>query len=207
MYFCAENVSHNHLMPHPDFVAIDFEFATSSRATICSVGIVSFKDGEVIDQFYSLVQPPGNRFDWQTIRVHKIKPSSTANAPTFPEIFPEIIKRIQHRTVVAHDAFNTDKVSLEQAMRLNRIHVPLKVNWVCSQKICNTSLKIAAKALEITLSHHNALSDAYACGAIYARHLAGNLPIERIEQLKEERRLSRISIRENEQGESTDSVV
>jgi len=36
-----------------DFVAIDFETANFEQSSICSMGIVIVKDGELVDNFYS----------------------------------------------------------------------------------------------------------------------------------------------------------
>ena len=36
-----------------DFVALDFETANGKRSSICSVGAVVVKDGEIVDSFYS----------------------------------------------------------------------------------------------------------------------------------------------------------
>ena len=40
-----------------DFVAIDFETANGSRSSVCSVGVVIVRDGEIVDKFYSLIRP------------------------------------------------------------------------------------------------------------------------------------------------------
>ena len=40
-----------------DFAAIDFETANNERSSVCSVGIVIVRDGEIVDSFYSLIQP------------------------------------------------------------------------------------------------------------------------------------------------------
>ena len=40
-----------------DFVAIDFETANGRRSSVCSVGIVIVRGGEIVDKFYSLIQP------------------------------------------------------------------------------------------------------------------------------------------------------
>lgn len=37
-----------------DFVAIDFETANGRRSSVCSVGIVIVRGGEIVDKFYSL---------------------------------------------------------------------------------------------------------------------------------------------------------
>ena len=38
-----------------DFVAIDFETANGRRSSVCSVGIVIVRGGEIVDKFYSPV--------------------------------------------------------------------------------------------------------------------------------------------------------
>lgn len=40
-----------------DFAAIDFETVNRHRFSICSVGGVVVRDGEIVDRFYSLTQP------------------------------------------------------------------------------------------------------------------------------------------------------
>ena len=40
-----------------DFAAIDFETANNERTSVCSVGVVIVRNGEIVDTFYSLIQP------------------------------------------------------------------------------------------------------------------------------------------------------
>ena len=40
-----------------NFAAIDFETANNERTSVCSVGVVIVKDGEIVDKFYSLIHP------------------------------------------------------------------------------------------------------------------------------------------------------
>ena len=43
-----------------DFAAIDFETANEQRTSVCSVGVVIVRDGEIVDHYYSLIRPePG----------------------------------------------------------------------------------------------------------------------------------------------------
>ena len=42
------------------FAAIDFETATGYMESACAVGIVTVTDGEITDEYYSLIQPPEN---------------------------------------------------------------------------------------------------------------------------------------------------
>ena len=168
----------------PDFVAIDFEHATHEKGSICSVGIVSFKNGEIIDKYNSFVQPKNNEYEKILSQIHNINSYSTENAPSFIEIFPEIYKRLNNNVVVAHGAFHTDKVCLEQAIRMNNIESPININWVCTQEICNCGLDIACKVCNIDLSHHDALSDAIGCGILYSKYLKNDLPLDEFQRVK-----------------------
>ena len=40
-----------------NFAAIDFETANQHATSVCSVGIVVVRDGEISDKFYSLIKP------------------------------------------------------------------------------------------------------------------------------------------------------
>ena len=53
-----------------NFAAIDFETANREPSSVCSVGIVIVRAGEICDKFYSLIRPePEYYFYWNT-RVH-----------------------------------------------------------------------------------------------------------------------------------------
>ena len=45
-----------------NFAAIDFETANQQRTSICSVGIVIVRDGEIVDSYYSLIKPEPEYF-------------------------------------------------------------------------------------------------------------------------------------------------
>ena len=46
-----------------NFAAIDFETANNERSSVCSVGIVIVKNGEIVDSFYSLILPEPNYYN------------------------------------------------------------------------------------------------------------------------------------------------
>ena len=55
------------------FVAIDFETANGNRASVCSVGIVIVKNGEIINKLYRLIRPFPNYYtQWTTARSMKV---------------------------------------------------------------------------------------------------------------------------------------
>ena len=39
-----------------DFAAIDFETANNERSSVCAVGVVIVRGGEIVDKFYSLIK-------------------------------------------------------------------------------------------------------------------------------------------------------
>lgn len=47
-----------------DFAAIDFETANNQRSSVCSVGLVIVRDGEITDTFYSLINPEPNYYNY-----------------------------------------------------------------------------------------------------------------------------------------------
>ena len=53
-----------------DFAAIDFETANEQPCSVCSVGVVIVRGGEVVDSFYSLIHPEPEYYQWFCQRVH-----------------------------------------------------------------------------------------------------------------------------------------
>jgi len=155
------------------FTAIDFETAT--RHHICSVGIVAFENGEIIDEYHTLIKPPNNEYNWHNIKVHGITQRHTQNVPSFQDIYPEIKKRIHGKTLVAHNE-SFDRNVLTKTMRdYNIEYTDLNISekWVCTMKIYKAkgykpaNLNACCQKNNIQLEHHQALSDARACGKLF----------------------------------------
>lgn len=53
-----------------DFAAIDFETANEQPSSVCSVGVVIVRDGEIVDSFYSLIHPEPEYYQWFCQQVH-----------------------------------------------------------------------------------------------------------------------------------------
>ena len=68
-----------------DFAAIDFETANNERSSVCSVGIVIVRNGEIVDTFYSLIQPEPNYYNYWCSQVHGLCCDDTDAAPIFPK--------------------------------------------------------------------------------------------------------------------------
>ncbi|HFU4116970.1 TPA: hypothetical protein ACGO7F_001461 [Streptococcus suis] len=48
------------------YIGLDVETANEFRGSICSIGLVKFQDGIIVDSFYSLINPE-ERFDYINI--------------------------------------------------------------------------------------------------------------------------------------------
>lgn len=158
-----------------NFVAIDFETATNFRHSACAIGVVTVENGIIIDKYYTLIQPPYNQYMWQTIQVHGIQPKDTINSPTFEDVFHEIIKRLEGKTLVAHNE-SFDRAVLISTMHYygyNYNNYDLPNKWECTCKIYKdkgykpAKLSSCCAKQGIELDHHHALSDAEGCAQLY----------------------------------------
>lgn len=87
-----------------DFAAIDFETANGKRTSVCSVGLVVVRGGEICDKTYRLIRPRPNYYSEFCTRVHGLCYHNTVEAPHFPEVWREIAPLIQGLPLVAHNS-------------------------------------------------------------------------------------------------------
>ena len=156
-----------------DFAAIDFETANQHRTSICSVGLVIVKNEEIVDRFYSLIQPEPNFYLYWNTRVHGITQIDTENAPVFPFVWKEIAHKIEGLPLVAHNkAF--DEGCLKAVFKTYCMDYP-DYDFYCTlqssrrkiKNLPNYQLQTVAASCGYTLEkHHHALADAEACAWI-----------------------------------------
>ena len=89
---------------HVDFVAIDFETATSDPNSACAVGLAFVVGLRVVATTHHLIQPPGNRYDQGNIHVHGIYPEDTEHAPDFLTVWQELHPLLAGKALIAHNA-------------------------------------------------------------------------------------------------------
>ena len=78
-----------------DFAAIDFETANEQPSSVCSVGVVIVRDGQIVDSFYSLIHPEPEYYQWFCQDVHGLGPEDTDDAPVFPYVWEKIAPKIE----------------------------------------------------------------------------------------------------------------
>lgn len=156
-----------------DFAAIDFETANGERSSVCSVGIVVVRNGEIVDRYYSLIHPEPDYYSWFCQQVHGISDCDTCNAPNFPTVWAEIAPRIEGLPLVAHNA-RFDEGCLKAVFRVYQMDYPdyIFLDTLCASRrvfpdIENHQLHtVAAECGYDLTNHHHALADAEACAMI-----------------------------------------
>ncbi len=156
-----------------EFAAIDFETANSERSSVCSVGVVVVRDGEIVDSFYSLIQPEPNYYHYWCSRVHGLCCDDTDCAPVFPKVWAKIEPMIKGLPLVAHNkAF--DESCLRAVFRTYQMDYPdyefhdtLWASRRVFKNLPNHQLHTVAAAFGYDMkNHHHALADAEACAWI-----------------------------------------
>lgn len=160
-----------------DFAAIDFETANSKRTSVCSVGVVVYRDGRKTDAFYSLIKPEPEYYSYWCSQVHGLRLEDTMAAPVFPDVWRQVEPKIAGLPLVAHNkAF--DESCLKAVFRCYQMDYPdyefhctlIQSCRVWPEGRHNLDV-IAARCGYNLTAHHHALADAEACGAIALRIL------------------------------------
>lgn len=160
-----------------DFAAIDFETANNERSSVCSVGIVIVRDGEIVDSFYSLINPEPNYYNYWCSQVHGLTREDTDTAPIFPEVWKQVEPLIEGLPLVAHNR-PFDESCLKAVFRVYQMDYPdyeFHCTLIQSRRVWPEGRHnldvIAARCGYNLTAHHHALADAEACGAIALRIL------------------------------------
>lgn len=165
------------------FVGIDFETLYSQRVSVCSIGMVKYKNAKIVDRYYSLIRPPfeyenksGKALTW----IHGFSEEMLAKEKTFVEILPEIESFVEGLPLVAHHA-NVEKSCIRDVCDYYGIDTSLDYNDIIDTY--SLSKEAEAKMGKIiegrgthsldsvccrfgvaVKNHHNALDDAEMCG-------------------------------------------
>jgi DNA polymerase-3 subunit epsilon len=161
-----------------NFIAIDVETANADFASICSVGMVYFKDG-VVERRLGFLIDPEDEFDPVNVSIHGIRPEDVIGAPNMRTAFPQITSALATTTVVHHTHF--DRVAFSRAASKFGFPQPT-CNWLDSARVARRAwqqfsrrgygLANLAAAFGIEFKHHDATGDAYAAGMILLRAIS-----------------------------------
>ena len=155
-----------------NFVALDVETANADYSSICQIGVAEFNNGKVVNQWKTLVNPEVY-FDPFCVSIHGISEENVEGSPTFPQVYPDLLKRISGRIVVHHMPF--DKNAVSRACKKYSMESP-EIKWLDSAMMVRRTwsqfsqkgygLRNISDYLNIEFEHHDALEDAIAAGKV-----------------------------------------
>lgn len=154
-----------------NFIAIDFETANSSRASICSIGLIKVVNGLVQEEIHTYINPE-DEFTYFNTEIHGITEDMVQDAPTFEEYWPTLKAIIENETLIAHNA-SFDMSAMRYALNLfNEPYATFTYgcSYVFAKKVWpslyNHRLSTVADHLGISFRHHDALEDARAAASV-----------------------------------------
>lgn len=156
-----------------EFVAIDVETANTNRASICQIGIARYHNGELAEEWSSLIDPE-DHFDAVNTGIHGISARDVADKPTFPQIADRLAVFLNGSICISHTPF--DRVAIDRV--LEKYGLPLfDTTWLDSARVTRRAwpelsrsgygLANVCEKLGYSFTHHDALEDAKACGYVF----------------------------------------
>lgn len=155
-----------------DFISIDVETANADMSSICQIGLVHFKKGELCEEWKSYIDPK-DLFDGINISIHGIDESTVQGPPQLPEIADILYRFLDDKITVCHTHF--DRVSIRKAFDKYGIRHPENI-WLDSARVARRvwkdfalkgyGLQNICERLGYKFKHHDALEDAKAAGYI-----------------------------------------
>lgn len=158
------------------FVAFDVETPNRASDRMSAIGITVIDDGEIVKEFYSLVDPE-THFDRFNIQLTGISAETVRDAPTFPKLWKEIEPILSSGLLVAHNAV-FDLGVLKKCLNDYGIGWKTYARYLCTVQIgrrilpkMSHKLNVMCEHYGIALDHHQAASDSRACAEILLRYI------------------------------------
>jgi DNA polymerase-3 subunit epsilon len=153
-----------------NFTAIDFETANRYRNSACAVGLIKVENRKIVDKKAIYIRPVSSFFEFTDI--HGITWELVKDKPVFSEAWPEIEAFINGSGFLAAHNASFDKKILKAVCKEYGIIDP-DLPFACTVKLSRdvwklfpTKLPDVCRFLNLSLEHHNPLSDAEACANI-----------------------------------------
>ena len=155
-----------------DFVAIDLETANPNPWAVCQIGVASFGNGALCQEWMTYVDPE-ERFNRDNVAIHGITEAAVRGWPKLPEVADRLNESLYGRIVVSHSQF--DRVALDQAFSRHSID-RLDCSWLDSVQVARRAwegfskrgfgLENLCRLLGYRYQRHDALGDAKAAGVV-----------------------------------------
>ena len=153
-----------------NFAAVDFETANHKRESACAVGVAIVQAGRIFSLKRYLIRPPTQEFRFT--HIHGLTWKDVQDAPTFSQIWEDLMPVLTNLNFLAAHNAPFDRSVLDACCESYRLRRSVKP-FVCTVQIARsvwniypTTLPDVCRRLGISLTHHEAGSDAEACARI-----------------------------------------
>lgn len=166
------------------YIAFDVETPNHENNRMSAIGITVIENGEITDEFYSLVNPE-TYFDYFNTRLTGISEDSVAQSPAFDEVWQKIKPLMESGMLVAHNAV-FDLGVLKKCLQAYGIEWRPYTRYICTVQAGRRLLPGISHKLNdmcdyynISLNHHHAASDSRACAEILLRYIQDGADISK----------------------------
>lgn len=183
-----------------DFVALDFETANRSHASACAVGAVRVRDGQVVDEYFTLVRPTEGfaEFEAGNVRIHGITADAVESSPAWTEVYGPLRLFIGDDVVVGHNAAFDMSVLLNTS-GAHDIDLPV-LSSLCTLQLAKASIEVPSYSLPWVVEHlnlpsfdhHDPLADARASALVLVA-LAASSGVGTVAELSDHLRVPKVS--------------
>ena len=94
-----------------NFVAIDIETANADFSSICQIGVASYRNGDLHEEWETYIDPE-DYFDGFNVSIHGIDKPMVKGALTFSDVAEQLYNYLDNRVAVCHTHF--DRLSIQQ---------------------------------------------------------------------------------------------
>ena len=157
---------------HGEFIAFDLETTGLDAASdeIIEIGIARFRDGELVDQYQSLVKPT-KPIPAEITQLTGIDQEDVENQPRLKELLPDVARFVGDRPLVAHNAqFDVSFLGKHLPLDANLAIDTVELASIMLPSAPRYNLGSLSKTMGIELARaHRAFDDALATGQLYWR--------------------------------------
>ncbi len=159
------------------YIAFDVETPNHYNNRISAIGISVVENGEITQEFYTLVDPE-THFDSFNIAFTHITPEMVEGKPNFKALWQMIEPIMSSGMLVAHNAV-FDMSVLSKCLndydiewkKTTRYACTCQMGKKCLPSLKNHCLNTMCDSLGIALNHHNAGSDSHACAKLLIHYI------------------------------------
>ena len=165
-------------MANYDFIALDFETANSQiDYSVVSLGITAVKDMQIVDTFYSLVNPSTKDFSLFNINVNGITYENVKDEKTFEELWIDIKHFFENTSFIVAHNHSVEKRHLNGLINFYNLSLSLDnyrfidtMDFATNHCVSKKLHDVAAYYEVDLMNHHNALEDSIATAKIIIKY-------------------------------------